>query len=608
MPNQLFDYKSVLKQLTQRPGVYQMLAQDGSVLYVGKAKNLKNRVSSYFKKQGLHVKTAALVSKIAGIDVTVTETEIEALILEQNLIKQYRPPYNILLRDDKSYPYIFLSDGDFPRLSYHRGAKREKGTYFGPYPNASSVRETMALLQRVFKVRQCEDSFYANRTRPCLQHQIKRCTAPCVGLVSKAAYAEQVRHTRLFLEGKSDELLQLLADKMEQAAEQLEFEQAALFRDQIQHLQRVVESQYIETGQAQVDVFAIACRAGLACVHSLFIRGGRVLGSKSFYPKLPLDSQAESALAAFLAQYYFANQHEIPSRVFLSHELEDVEVFQQALSEKAGKQIQVQSKPRGAGQQWLQLASDTAEQNVSSRLASRASMLNRFKQLQSVLGLENRPERIECFDISHSSGEATVASCVVFNQQGPLTSDYRKFNIDNITAGDDYAAMEQALTRRFKRLQQGEGKKPDILLIDGGKGQVGKALAVLQALELDDILVLGIVEGANKGKAKQDTLLLAKAKQELALAKDSPAMHLIQYMRDEAHRFAIRAHTQRRDKVRRQSRLEGIAGVGAKRRRELLRYFGSVKAVTEAPVRELMKVNGISEKIAQDIYAHFHHE
>lgn len=608
MPNQLFDYKSVLKQLTQRPGVYQMLAEDGSVLYVGKAKNLKKRVSSYFKKQGLHVKTAALVTKIAGIDVTVTETEIEALILEQNLIKQYRPPYNILLRDDKSYPYIFLSDGDFPRLSYHRGAKREKGTYFGPYPNASSVRETMALLQRVFKVRQCEDSFYANRTRPCLQYQIKRCTAPCVGLVSKEDYAEQVRHTRLFLEGKSDELLQLLADKMEKAAEQLDFEQAAVFRDQIQHLQRVVESQYIETGQAQVDVFAISCQAGLACVHALFIRGGRVLGSKSFYPKLPLDSQAEDALTAFLAQYYFASQHEIPNRVFLSHEIEDVALLQQALSEKAGRQIQVQDKPRGAGQQWLQVALDTAEQNVSSRLASRASMLQRFKQLQSVLSLDALPERIECFDISHSAGEATVASCVVFNQQGPVKSDYRKFNIEDITAGDDYAAMEQALTRRFKRLKQGEGKSPDLLLIDGGKGQVGKALEVLEALEINDILVLGVIEGANKGKAGQDTLVLAKAKQELALPEDSPALHLIQYIRDEAHRFAVKAHTQKRDKVRRQSQLEGIPGVGAKRRRDLLRFFGSVKSVTEAPVRELVKVAGISEKIAQDIYAHFHHE
>lgn len=607
MPNQLFDYQALLKQLTQRPGVYQMLAQDGSVLYVGKAKNLKKRVSSYFKKQGLHVKTAALVTKIAAIDVTVTETEIEALILEQNLIKQYRPPYNILLRDDKSYPYIFLSEGDFPRLSYHRGAKREKGTYFGPYPNASSVRETLALLQRVFKVRQCEDSFYANRTRPCLQYQIKRCTAPCVGLVSKEDYAEQVRHTRLFLEGKSDELLQLLANKMEAAAHDLNFEQAAIFRDQIQHLQNVVERQFIETGQAQVDVFAIATQAGLACVHGLFIRGGRVLGSKSFYPKLPLDSIESDALAAFLAQYYVAGQHEIPSRIYLSHALEDQEILQQALSDQAHKQVQIYTNPRGAGQQWLQLAINTAEQNVGLRLASRASILKRFKQLQEALGLEQTPERIECFDISHSSGEATVASCVVFNQQGPLKSDYRKFNIEGITPGDDYAAMEQALTRRFKRLKQGEGKSPDILLIDGGKGQVGKALAVLHDLAISDVLVLGVAKGPSR-KAGLETLILAQQEKEFELADDSPALHLIQHVRDESHRFAVKAHTQRRDKVRRQSQLEGIPGVGAKRRRDLLRHFGSVKAVTEAPVRELQKVTGISEKIAQDIYAHFHHE
>lgn len=607
MPNSLFDYKSFLKQLTQRPGVYQMLAENGSVLYVGKAKNLKNRVSSYFKKQGLHVKTAALVAKIARVDVTVTETEIEALILEQNLIKQYRPPYNILLRDDKSYPYIFLSDGDFPRLSYHRGAKREKGTYYGPYPNASSVRETMALLQKVFKVRQCEDSFYANRTRPCLQYQIKRCPAPCVGLISKEDYAEQVRHTRLFLEGKSDELLRLLAGKMEKAAEQLDFEQAAVFRDQIQHVQNVVESQFIETGQAQVDVFAVVCQAGLACVHALFVRGGRILGSKSFYPKLPLDSNEQDALSAFLAQYYFANQHEIPSRIYISHDFEGAEVFAEALAEKAKKQVQLQQSPRGAGQQWLQVALATAEQNVSSRLANRASMLQRFKRLQQALELEHTPERIECFDISHSSGEATVASCVVFNQQGPLKSDYRKFNIEGITAADDYAAMEQALTRRFKRLKQGKGKKPDVLLIDGGKGQVGKALEVLAELELNDILILGVAKGPSR-KAGLETLILAQQGKEFELADDSPALHLIQHVRDESHRFAVKAHTQRRDKVRRQSMLEGIPGVGAKRRRELLRYFGSVKAVTEAPIRELIKVPSISERIAEDIYAHFHQE
>lgn len=602
-----FDHLSFLKQLTQRPGIYQMIAVDGSVLYVGKAKNLKKRVASYFKQQGLSIKTQALVAKIHRIDVTVTETEIEALILEQNLIKQNRPPYNILLRDDKSYPYIFLSEAEYPRLAYHRGAKRELGSYFGPYPNASSVRETMALLQRVFQVRQCEDSFFANRTRPCLQYQIKRCTAPCVGLVSQEQYAQQVAHTRLFLEGKNDELLMLLANKMETAANELEFELAAQCRDQIQHIQRVVEMQYIETGHGQVDVFAAACQAGSACVHALFIRGGRILGSKSFYPKLPLDNQAEDVLQAFLAQYYFANDHEVPARIILSHTLDEQTILQQALSKQAGKQVQVSDAVRGDGQKWLDLALVTAEQNLSAHLANKASLLQRFKQLQQVLQLEQTPERIECFDISHSSGEATVASCVVFNQQGPLKSDYRKFNIDGITAGDDYAAMEQALTRRFKRLAQGEGKSPDVLLIDGGKGQVAKALEVLTQLQLNSILVLGVAKGPTR-KAGLETLILAREHKEFELPNDSPALHLIQHVRDESHRFAVKAHTQRRDKKRTQSQLEGIPGVGAKRRRDLLRYFGSVKAVIEAPIRELIKVPGISDRIAEDIYATFHQD
>lgn len=607
MPDQRFDAKSFLNNLTQRPGVYQMLAQDGAVLYVGKAKNLKKRVSSYFKNRGLSSKTVALVGKIHRIDVTVTANETEALILEQNLIKQYRPPYNILLRDDKSYPYIFLSDGEFPRLAYHRGSKREKGSYFGPYPNASSVRDSMALLQRVFQVRQCEDHYYSNRSRACLQYQIKRCTAPCVGLVSAADYAEQVRHTRLFLEGKNDELLKTLADDMEQAAQQLAFEKAAHYRDQIRNLQRVLESQFIESGNAEVDVIAASGQAGLACVHVLFVRGGRILGSKSFYPKLPLDDSEADVLQAFIAQFYLSAGHEIPARIMVSAAHDDSPMLADALTQHAGKQISITAAPRSSGQQWLALAHSTAQQNLQSRLASKASLLQRFEQLQQVLQLQALPERIECFDISHSSGEATVASCVVFNQQGPLKSDYRKFNIDGIQAGDDYAAMEQALTRRFKRLAQGEGKAPDILLIDGGKGQVAKAMQVLQSFELPLITVVGVAKGPSR-KAGLETLILAREQREFELPDDAPALHLIQHVRDESHRFAVKAHTARRDKKRQQSQLESIPGVGSKRRRDLLRYFGSVKAVTEAPVRELVKVPGISEKIAEDIYAHFHNE
>lgn len=603
--NNGFDHKGFLKHLTERPGVYQMLDDKGEVLYVGKAKNLKKRVSSYFKSRGLCNKTVALVSKIRSIDVTVTNSETEALILEQNLIKQYRPPYNILLRDDKSYPYIFLSGGDYPRLAYHRGARREKGNYYGPYPNASSVRESLNLLQRVFQVRQCEDSYFSNRSRPCLQYQIKRCTAPCVGKVTPEQYAEQVEHTRLFLEGKNDQLLKTLADDMEQAAAAMDYEKAAVYRDQIRSLQQVLENQYVEAGSSHADVIAAVTQAGMACVHVLFIRGGRILGSKSYYPKLALEEDDAHILPLFIAQFYLAGEHEIPARVICPVNHPDFATLSKALAEKAGKNVQVTGNVRGNAQQWLSLAESTARQNLQSRLANRAGLNKRFAQLQDVLGLEKPPERIECFDISHSSGEATVASCVVFDRQGPVKSDYRKFNIEGITAADDYAAMEQALSRRFKRLLKGEGKQPDILLIDGGKGQVGMAQQVLKQYNLQQIMIVGVAKGPTR-KAGMETLILADSNKEFELPPDAPALHLIQHVRDESHRFAVKAHTARRDKKRRQSALESIPGVGGKRRRELLRYFGSAKAVTEAPVSELARVPMISEKIAEDIYAHFH--
>lgn len=603
-----FDHKTFVKNLTERPGVYQMFNADGNVIYVGKAKNLKNRVGSYFRGRGLDNKTLALVSRIHHIDVTVTATETEALLLEHNLIKENRPPYNILLRDDKSYPYIFLSDGQFPRLSYHRGAKRAKGTYFGPYPSASSVRESMNLLQRVFQVRQCDDTYFKNRSRACLQHQIKRCTGPCVNLVGEAAYAEQVKHTRLFLEGKSDQLITELADAMEVAAEKLHFESAAEYRDQIQHLKRVTEAQYIEQGNAEVDVIAGSAKAGLACVHILFVRGGRVLGSRSYYPKLPLESDEASLLYAFMGQYYLTGQaREIPSKIVCSVEHEDLSQLSEVFTEHVKKKVQVLPPRRGSVEKWLDLARATAQQNLKSRLANKESILQRFENLQESLGLDELPERIECFDISHSSGEDTVASCVIFDQSGPVKSDYRRFNIEGITGGDDYAAMHQALERRFKRLMGGEGKRPDILLIDGGKGQVSQAKEVLNEYGLNDILILGVAKGPSR-KAGLEKLILAETNKEITLPSDAPALHLIQHVRDESHRFAVKGHTQKRDKKRQRSALEDIPGVGAKRRRELLRCFGSAKGVMEAPVRELAKVPGINEKIAEDIYATFHKE
>lgn len=600
-----FDPKVFLPTLPQSPGVYQMFGAEGEVLYVGKAKNLKNRVSSYFSASGLTSKTLALVSKIARIQVTITRTEIEALLLEQNLIKQNMPPYNILLRDDKSYPYIFLSDGEFPRLACHRGAKRDKGSYFGPFPNAHSVRESLALLQRMFKVRQCEDSYFSNRSRACLQYQIKRCTGPCVGLVTPEDYAEQVWQSRLFLEGKSQQLVKELASRMEVAAASLEYEKAAEYRDQIRHLQKVSESQFIEAGSGDLDIVAVSVECSKACVHLLFVRDGRILGSSSFYPSLPLDDGEETLLPAFLAQFYLGQKRDVPEKLVCAFENEELLALSEVLSVQSGRKVQVVVPQRGRALEWLQLAQLTARQNLKSRLALGANLLMQFENLQEVLGLGELPRRLECFDISHSSGEATVASCVVFDHSGSAKKDYRRFNINNITSGDDYAAMGQALTRRFSRLLEGEGKRPDILLIDGGKGQVAQAARVLEDYGLNDILVVGVAKGVTR-KPGLETLVFADSEQELVLPADSPALHLIQQVRDEAHRFAVSGHTLRRDKARRRSALEDVPGIGAHRRKALLHHFGSVKSIMDAPVRELVKVPGISQKIAEDIYAAFH--
>ena len=581
-----------------------MLDGEGQVLYVGKAKNLKNRVTSYFRKTGLTPKTAALVKRIVQIDVTVTETETEALILEHNLIKQYRPQFNILMRDDKSYPYIFLSDRDqWPRLSFHRGPKKAKGTYFGPFPSVHAVRESMSFLQKTFRVRQCEDVFFKNRSRPCLQYQIKRCSAPCVGFVEPESYAEDVNLTRLYLDGKAEKILQQLEQDMEKSSLALEFEKAGEYRDQISALRQVQAQQMIEKGRGTIDVVAGAVTDGQACVHMLYVRQGRILGSRSYYPKAPLAEKVSDLLDEFLPHLYLdgGGRPDLPKEILVNASLEGTEVLTAALKERIGRNIEIRDSVRGFRAKWIELAQRTAEQNLAGKLASKQTLQQRFESLRDTIGLDEIPERLECFDISHSSGEAVVASCVVFDSNGALKSDYRRFNIENITGGDDYAAMEQAIRRRYTRLMKGEGKLPDILLIDGGKGQIGVAKSVLADLGVIGVIVLGVAKGTTR-KPGMETLILADQNNKVIARPQQAALHLIQQIRDEAHRFAITGHKQRRDKKRRTSALEGIPGVGPTRRRDLLKHFGGIVEVKKASVADLMKVTNINKKVAEAIY------
>ena len=605
-----FDHQTFLKSLTQRPGIYQMLDGEGGVLYVGKAKNLKKRVTSYFRKSGLPVKTAALVKRILQIDVTVTETETEALILEHNLIKQYRPPFNILMRDDKSYPYIFLSDKDtWPRLSFHRGPKKAKGTYFGPFPSVHAVRDSMSFLQKTFKVRQCEDVFFKNRSRPCLQYQIKRCTAPCVDFVDKDEYAADVHLTRLYLDGKADKILQQLEHKMELASENLEFETAADCRDQISALRQVQAQQVIEKGRGTIDIVAGAVSNGHACVHMLYVRQGRILGSRSYYPKTPLAEEVDELLEEFLPQLYLngGGRPDLPKEIIVNDEFDGSSALSEALSQNIGRNIEIKNNVRGFRAKWVELAQRTAEQNLTAKLASKQTLEQRFESLRETLELDETPQRLECFDISHSSGEAVVASCVVFDSNGALKSDYRRFNIENITDGDDYAAMEQAVRRRYTRLMKGEGKLPDILLIDGGKGQISTVKTVLTDLGVVGVMVVGVAKGTTR-KPGMETLILADQNNKVVPRPQRGALHLIQQIRDEAHRFAITGHKARRDKKRKTSPLQGIPGVGPSRRRDLLKHFGGVVEVKKASVADLMKVSNINKKVAEAIYSALYNE
>ena len=599
-----FDSAAFLKTLTSRPGVYRMMDISDTVIYVGKAKNLKKRVSSYFRKTGLTSKNRVMVAQIAHIETTVTHTENEALILENNLIKELMPRYNILLRDDKTYPYLFISSDSFPRIGLHRGAKRRKGRYFGPYPSAGAVRESLHLLQKLFPIRQCDDSYYQNRSRPCLQYQIKRCTAPCVGLISETDYQKDLQHTILFLEGKNQQVLDDLSEQMTLASAALDFEKAALIRDKIISLRKVQERQYVSAEQGDLDVLAAIVRDGLSVVEVSFIRGGRSLGSKSYFPKGTAAGSAEELLAAFIPQYYLGKN--VPAEVLVSHRFEDIALLEAVLKSDSDHRVLIRCPQRGPSVRWMKMAMTNAEISLVQRLSSRSNLLQRFELLQEVLEMEEMPKRIECFDISHTRAEKTVASCVVFGLEGPLKADYRKFNIDGITPGDDYAAMNQALTRRYTRLQKGEGKRPDLLLIDGGKGQLTEAKAVMADLQLD-IDILGIAKGPAR-KPGEETLFLVGRSGEVDLAADSPALHLLQQVRDEAHRFAITGHRQRRAKARRTSPLESIEGMGPKRRQKLLQQFGGLQAIQRAGVEDLSRVDGISPNLAQKIYDAFHDE
>ena len=601
-----FDIKDFLKNLTKLPGIYKMLNDKGQIIYIGKAKNLKNRVSSYFRTKTASPKQQAMVVKVASIEVTVTNTEGEALLLESQQIKRYMPRYNICLRDDKSYPYLFISSyHDFPQISLHRGAKKKRGKYFGPYPSAGAVKETLKLLQKIFPVRQCEDSYYNNRTRPCLQYQIERCSAPCVNLIDKQSYAEDLNNTVLFLEGKGNLLIDQLIEKMEDASKILDFEQAAVYRDQISRLRTVLEKHFVHGEKGDVDIIACASKAGVACVQVFFIRNGQNLGNKLFFPKIVDDESAAQILQAFIPQYYL--ERHAPYELIVSHAIEDNDLLTEVLSTQAGHAVNIAINVRGDRLKWLQMAVMNAENSLLSKLSDKQGMYARYLNLQEELGCIELPKRLECFDISHTQGDQTVASCVVFDREGPVKSDYRRFNIEGITPGDDYAAMYQAVSRRFKRLKKGEHQAPDILLIDGGKGQVSQAQKALDECGVNNVMIVGVSKGPDR-KAGMEKLILVEQEQPLDVTPGASALLLIQHIRDEAHRFAITGHRQRRAKAKRESVLESIAGLGPKRRQLLLKQFGGLQGVSNAGVEALVGIDGISRQLAQRIYDNFHHQ
>jgi excinuclease ABC subunit C len=607
IPAPAFDGKAFARGLGTTPGVYRMLGADGSVLYVGKARALRNRVGSYFNATPKSPRTLAMLAQTVAMEVTVTRTEGEALLLENQLIKAHRPRYNVMLRDDKSYPYVLLTDEPWPRIAFHRGALGVPGKLFGPYPGAGAVRETLGMMHKLFKLRSCEDSVFRNRSRPCLQYQIGRCSAPCVGLVEAGQYADAVRRAALFLEGRSDELTTELGNAMEAAATRLDFEDAARLRDMVATLRKIQARQYVDGRAADLDVLAVAMQASTACVLLLAFRDGRNLGTRAFFPKTNGVESAAEVLTAFVSQYYA--EQPAPREIVLDRDLEERALLEQALSDATGHRVALKASVRGERAGYLDLARRNADIALASAMDSHAAQAARAEDLRALLGLDAPAQRIECFDISHTMGEATVASCVVFDAEGPVRSQYRRYNItfdkgNGIEPGDDYAAMHQALERRFRRAADGEGLLPDLLLIDGGAGQVGQANAVLSELGVSGVLVVGVAKGEAR-RAGHETLLLPDGR-ELRPGAQSPGLQLVQQVRDEAHRFAITGHRGRRQKARNSSRLEDIAGIGPRRRASLLKHFGGLAGLKAAGVEEISRVDGINDALARRIYGTLH--
>ena len=599
-----FDPKVFAGSLTHRPGAYQMLDGKGRVIYVGKARSLRRRVASYFGGRPHDAKTMAMVARVADIRVTVTATEADALMLEYNLIKRHKPRFNVVLRDDKSYPYIRVrTDREFPQVSFYRGSRRAAGRLFGPYPSAGSVRATLGQLQKLFQVRQCEDSYFSHRQRPCLQYQIQRCTAPCVGLVSAEDYRRDIEHSMMFLQGRSEAVTEVLVNRMEDASERLDFERAAQYRDQIAKLKSVEAQQLVTRSRGDLDAIGLVSDSGVQCVAVMSFRGGRLLGSRSHYPRAAAGTTPEEIMRGFLLQYY--GRREPPHEILVSHAASDADALAELFGARAQRRVQIKHRVRGDRRAWIGMVLTNAAHAAAARKKSGTVIRRQFRALANSLELNEIPQRLACFDVSHTSGESTVASCVVFGSEGPLKSEYRRFNIAGVTGGDDYAALTQALGRWGRRLTGADAGVPDVLMIDGGRGQLGAAAAAVDELRSGGMRLVAVAKGPGRHPGRE-RLYLEGRKSPLKLPADSPALYLVQQLRNEAHRFAIAGHRAQRHKRRTASPLEGIPGVGPKRRRDLLRQFGGLQAVTRAGVDDLAKVKGISRRLAKLIYEHVH--